>query len=145
MCEALKVFALVWLAMIAIGFWESRVEGKNAWGKKKLGWKLRYKKRVLFTSYHFWLFVVMVPAFLAIPLVLNFSIELLGIILSAFFSGLVVEDFTWFVVNPVFPFKKFNSKDAKWHIWVKLGKFEIPATYIISILLAIASWFFLWK
>ena len=26
---AIKVFALVWLAMIAIGFWESRVEGKK--------------------------------------------------------------------------------------------------------------------
>lgn len=147
MCESyiFWVFALVWLAMVAIGFWESSVEGKNAWGKGKLGWKLKRGKRVLFTHYHFWLFVIMIPAFLAIPLVLNFSKELLGIILSAYFSGLVIEDFTWFIVNPVFPFKKFNSKDAKWHIWLKLGKFELPYSYIIAILLALASWYFLWR
>ncbi len=145
MFESLKVFALVCLAMVAIGFWESRVEGKNAWGKGKLGWKWIYKKRVLFTSYHFWLFIVMIPAFLAIPLALNYSRELLGILLSAYFLGLVIEDFTWFVVNPVFPFKNFNSKGAKWHIWLKLGKFEIPASYTIAILFSLASWFFLWR
>jgi len=143
--QIILIFALAWLAMIAIGCWESSVEGKNAWGKGKLGWKLKYKKRVLFTYYHFWLFIVMIPAFLAIPLVLNYSVELLGVLLSAYFSGLVVEDFTWFVVNPVFPLRKFNSKNAKWHIWLKIGKFEFPYSYIIGIILAILSWFLLWR
>lgn len=142
---AIEVFALVWLAMIATGFWESRVEGKKAWDKGKLGWKFRYERRVLLTEYHFWLFLVMVPAFLAIPLVLNYSKELLGIMLSAYFSGLVIEDFTWFVVNPVFPFKNFDPNHAKWHIWFKYRGIAIPVSYVIGILLAVASWFFLWR
>ena len=145
MFEAIKIFALTWLAMIAIGFWESRVEGKNAWGKGKLDWKWKYGKRVIFTAYHFWLFIIMIPAFLAIPLLLNYSKELLGILLSAYFSGLIVEDFTWFVVNPVFPLRKFNSKDAKWHFWLKIGKFEVPYSYIVAAILAIISWLILWR
>ena len=119
--------------------------GKNAWDKGKLGWKWKVGKRVLLTSYHFWLFIVMVPAFLAVPVVLNYSKELLGIVLSAYFSGLVVEDFAWFVVNPVFPFKKFNPKGAPWHIWIKFGKLAIPGSYVVGVLLAVTSWFFLWR
>ena len=87
----------------------------------------------------------MIPAFLAIPLLLNYSKELLGILLSAYFSGLIVEDFTWFVVNPVFPLRKFNSKDAKWHFWLKIGKFEVPYSYIVAAILAIISWLILWR
>src|SRR3989304_10022853 len=119
--------------------------GKNAWDKGKLGWKWKVGKRVLLTLYHFWLFIVMVPAFLAVPVVLNYSKELLGILLSAYFSGLIVEDFTWFVVNPVFPLRKFNSKDAKWHFWLKIGKFEVPYSYIVAAILAIISWLILWR
>jgi hypothetical protein len=140
------IILLVWIAMIAISFWESRVEGKNAWDKGKLGWKWKVGNKVLLTSYHFWLFFIMAPTFLAIPLVLNYSKELLGILISAYFSGLVIEDFGWFVVNPVFPLKDFNPKKAKWHHWIKFSKkIAIPSTYFLGIIIAIASYFILWR
>ena len=142
---ALKTIGLIWAAMLATAFWESSVEGEDAWNKGKLGWKLRFKKRVIFTSYHFWLFIIMYPVLLCIPLMMNFSVEFLGIIISGYFSGLVIEDYFWFIANPRFTLKNFNPKDVKWHLWFKVGKFYIPYGYVVGIIIAIASWFFLWR
>lgn len=143
--DEITIVGLVWLAMIATSFWEASVEGENAWNKGKLGWKIKWKNRIILTSYHFWLFWVMFPALIAIPLALDFSWRFFGIILSAYFSGLVIEDYFWFVVNPKFTLKNFNPKDVKWHVWMQIGKFHIPYNYIIGIAIAVASWFFLWR
>lgn len=132
--------------MIANGFWEAYVEGKHAWDKGKLGWKIKTKKHVWLTAYHFWLFVVMWPLLLTLPLVIfGFDLKLFGILLSAYFSGLMIEDLTWFVVNPVFNFKDFNSKNVKWYPWLKIKQFEIPLSYIICALIVLLSWYFLWR
>src|SRR3989344_2118110 len=122
------VFALVYGAMIATSFWEAYVEGKHAWDEGKLGWKIRTKNHVWLTAYHFWLFMVMWPLLITLPLVIfGFDSMVFGILLSAYFSGLIIEDFTWFIVNPVFNFKHFNSKYVKWYPWFKIGEFEIPS------------------
>lgn len=135
----------IWLAMIATAFWESSVEGKKAGPKGKLGWKIRKGRKVILTSYHFWLFIIMFPALLAIPLIMNYSTAFLGVLLTAYFSGLVIEDFVWFWANPKFKIKQLNPKEADWHFWVKVFGINIPITYIIGIGIAIASWFLLWK
>ena len=132
--------------MIANGFWEAYVEGKHAWAEGKFGWKIRIKKYVWLTAYHFWLFMVMWPLLITLPLVIfGFDLRIFGILLSAYFSGLIVEDFTWFVVNPVFNFNRFNSKYVKWYPWLKIGKFEIPVYYTGGMLLSVSSWYFLWR
>ena len=139
------VFALVYGAMIATSFWEAYVEGKHAWDEGKLGWKIRYKGKVILTAYHFWLFIVMYPLLLSLPLAIyGFDKKLLGVIASAYFSGLVVEDFFWFVVNPVFNFRNWNSKNVKWYPWLNFGFFEIPAYYLISLGVSFLSWYFIW-
>lgn len=138
------IFVWIWAAMVANGFWEAYVEGKDAWDKGKLGWKIKTKKRVWLTAYHFWLYLVMWPLLLTLPLVIfGFDLKLLGILLSAFFSGLIIEDLTWFMVNPVFELKHFNSKYVKWYPWLKICNFEIPLYYPIALLLAFISWFIL--
>jgi hypothetical protein len=144
--EILTIFLIVWAAMVANSFWEAYVEGKHAWAEGKLGWKIRTKKHVWLTAYHFWLFFVMWPLLLALPLVITgFSMKLFGILLSAYFSGLMLEDFMWFVVNPIFCFRHFCSKYVKWYPWIKIGKAEIPVYYIIALFISIASWYFLWR
>lgn len=142
----ITIFAIIWGAMIATSFWEAYVEGKNPWDKGKLGWKIRYKHHTILTAYHFWLFWVMYPLLVSLPLfVVGFSWGLLGVIISAYTSGLMIEDFFWFVVNPVFNFSHFNSKYVYWYPWIKIGKIEFPAYYLIAITLSILSWFFLWR
>ena len=130
--------------MVANGFWEAYVEGKRAWDEGKLGWKIKTKKRVWLTAYHFWLFFIMWPLLLTLPFIIfGFDLKLLGILLSAFFSGLIIEDLTWFIVNPVFKLKHFNSNYVEWYPWLKIGKFEMPLYYLIALILSIVSWYFL--
>ena len=143
----LLIFAWIWAAMIAMAFWESSIEGKNPWDKKKSGWKLRITKNISLTKYHFYLFFVMFPLLLTLPFVVyGWNTRLFGIIISAFFSGSIIEDFMWFLVNPHVSIKEhFNSKWANYYPWIKIGRLEIPVYYVLSLAIAILSWYFLWR
>ena len=90
----LLIFIWIYIAMIANSFWEAYVEGNHPWEKGKLGWKLKIKGRVVLTAYHFWLFFVMHPIYLSLPFIIyGFNLKLFGILVSAFSSGLIIEDF----------------------------------------------------
>jgi len=142
----LLIFTWVYAAMIATSFWEAYVEGDKPWDKGKLGWKIKYKGKVILTAYHFWLFIVMYPLLLSLPFIIyGFNKILFGILLSAYFSGLIVEDFFWFIVNPKFKFKNWDSKHVKWYPWTKIGPIEIPIYYLLSIGIALLSWHFIWR
>jgi len=91
--NVLLIFAWIYAAMIALSFVEAYVEGRNPWDKRKVGWKLKFGKFV-FSGYHFFLFVIMLPLFFTLPLVIyGWDTKLFGILASAYFSGLVIEDF----------------------------------------------------
>jgi len=142
--KTLLIFLIIWIAMIAHAFWESSVEGRNAWDKNKYGWKWRLAKNLSLTRYHFWLFVVYLPLILIIlPLIVaGFSLKLFGILLSAYFSGMVIEDFFWFLVNTEIPFKEsWNPKFASYYPWIIIDKFRIPLFYVLGSGLAILFWF----
>jgi len=144
--NSLPIFIVVWGAMVANSLWEAYVEGDNPWDRRKLGWKIKLGNRYCYPAYHFFLFCVMWPLLLALPLVIyGWNLKLFGILLSAYASGLALEDFLWFVVNPAVKFSQFNPDYADYYPWFKLGRFQIPLCYIIEILIAIFSWYFLWK
>jgi len=144
--KTILIFIWVWGAMVAMSYWESYVEGRNAWDRHKLGWKIRITKRYDLTAYHFYLFCVMWPLLLTLPLlVAGWDWRLFGILLSAFFSGLVIEDFMWFVANPKVRLSEWNSKFANYYPWIKFGRFEIPEGYLFGIFLSVLSWLFLWR
>lgn len=144
--NSLSIFIWVYLAMIATAMWESRVEGRNAWDKGKLGWKIKIGKNFKFTEYHFYLWWVMWPMLLILPIVVyGWNLKLLGILISAYFSGLIVEDIAWFAVNPVVKFSEFNPRFANYYRWIGFGKFKIPSIYLAELFIAFLSWYFLWK
>lgn len=131
--------------MIANAFWEAYVEGRNPWDKRKVGWILKIGKFTL-PGYHFYLFLVMWPLLLSLPLVVyGWNTRLFGILLSAYSSGLILEDFMWFVVNPEVKFSEFNSNFANYYPWLKIGRFEIPMGYIVGLTIAVLSWYFIWR
>ncbi|MDP3998763.1 MAG: hypothetical protein Q8P89_04080 [bacterium] len=140
------IFLWIYLAMIAMSFWESEVEGRKAWDRGKLGWKINLGKYCL-PAYHFFVFWVMWPLLLTLPLVVyGWNLRLLGILISAYFSGMIIEDFMWYVVNPAIKFSEsFNSKFANYYPWLKFGKLEIPTLYFIGIAVSIISWYLLWR
>ncbi|MEK6973915.1 MAG: hypothetical protein AABW41_01610 [Nanoarchaeota archaeon] len=126
------------LIFISIAFWESYIEGYNAWATGKRGWKIRidFLKKEPLTAYHLFLYVITIPLFLMLPfIVFGFNTHLFLLIVANYFLGLVVEDFLWFVVNPVWGgLRNFNSKKVYWHRFFKIGKFEIPDFYAFFLL-----------
>lgn len=68
-----------------------------------------------------------------------------GILLSAYFTGLIIEDFTWFLVNPVVKFSEWNPKFVDYYPWVKVGKRYLPVMYITYVIAAVISWQLFWS
>lgn len=117
---------------LTISFWESYIEGKNAWAANQVGWKINFLKNKPLTAYHFWLYLITIPLFLMFPFVIfGFNSHIFWLLAAGYFFGLVLEDLLWFVVNPHWGgLKKFNLRDVYWHSWLKIGKFEIPDFFI---------------
>ncbi|AKB78046.1 hypothetical protein MSHOH_1563 [Methanosarcina horonobensis HB-1 = JCM 15518] len=139
------VFAVIWAAMIANAFWEAYVEGREAGNRGKLGWKITFCKNVSLTAYHFFLFFIMWPLLLMLPLaIVGWDSRLFGILVSAYFSGLIIEDFAWFVVNPVVSLSEWNPTFVNYYPWIVFGKIKIPLIYISHFLIALISWQLFW-
>jgi hypothetical protein len=132
--------------MISMSFWEAYVEGRNPWDKNKLGWKIKMGKFCL-PAYHFYVFWIMWPLLLVLPLAIyGWDARLFGILLSAYLSGMVLEDFGWYLVNPAVKLREWFTDFSDYYPWIKIGgKKIVPAGYILGILGAILSWYFLWK
>lgn len=144
--KTLIIFIWIYAAMIATSYWEAYVEGKNAWDKGKLGWKLRIGNFTFLTAYHFSLFWMMWPLLLTLPLIIyGWDARLFGILLSAYFSGLILEDFMWYVVHPEVKMSDFIGDFANYYPRVSLGKIKIPISYFVGLLATLLSWYFLWR
>lgn len=140
------IFIWIWLAFIAMSFWESSVEGRKPWDRGKLGWKLKVGKYYITHRYHFNVLLMLI-LLLTLPFIIyGWDIKILGIILSASSSGLIIEDFLRFIVNPAIKFKQsFNPKFASYYPWIIFGKFKLPLFYLFGIIVSLLSWFFLWR
>lgn len=140
------IFIWIYMAMIAMSFWESAVEGRKTWEKGKLGFKIPLGKYCL-PAYHLFVFWIMWPLLLTLPLVIyGWNLKLFGVLMSAYFSGVILEDFMWYVVNPTIKFKEsFNSKFATHYPWLRIVKFEIPVLYLVGFLASFLSWFLFWR
>jgi len=133
--------------MIAMSFWEAYVEGRNPRNKRKLGWEIKLGKYFVLPSYHFFVFFVMWPLLLSLPLVIyGWNTRLFGILFSAYISGTLVEDFGWFVVNPEVKLKEFWTDFSDYYPWLKIkGKKIVPLGYIVGILISLLSWYLFWR
>ncbi|MCR4284698.1 MAG: hypothetical protein NUV97_01475 [archaeon] len=132
------IFVWIWAAMIAMSFWEAYVEGRNAWDKKKYGWKFKIGKFV-FTGYHFFVFWVMFPLLLTLPFVMfGWNAHLFWMVVAAFISGMIIEDFFWYIVNPEVKLREFWSSFSDYYPWIKInGKKIIPIGYVLGVILTI--------
>lgn len=141
----LLIFLWIVLGFAVMAFLERTIEGPNGWGKKTYGKRFKITKKFSITEYHLW-FWIFLTILISLPLIVGgFSWKLFGVLLSALAIGCVIEDFLYFIVNPYFGLKKFNPKNVKWHYWIKIGKINIPVSYIGGILIAVLSWYFIWR
>jgi len=128
------IFIIEILAFISISFWAAAMEGP-------IGGV--FGIRTLFgLNADFYIFMVMVPLFLLIPIIIKPEIKLFGVLTTGYLVGIILEDFFWFVLNPYYGIQKFNSNYAVWLLhWVKIGNIEIPLFYIRYLLGAFLVWF----
>ena len=140
MVELVILFGWVILGFVGLSFFESTVEGDEGGGEGTKGWRkevLGYRVR----EYHFWLWYVVVPLFVFSPLVVSGPDPwVFATLATAYLLGGVLEDFLYFVVNPHYGLKKWNSHEVKWMPWFGLGNVEIPRFYVRNILAAAALW-----
>ena len=71
--------------------------------------------------------------------------RLFGVLLSAYLSGVVVEDFMWYVVNPEVKLAEFGPKFVTYHPWLRVGKIHLPMLYVTAIIASVSVWFFVWR
>ncbi|OGJ20030.1 hypothetical protein A3K73_03925 [Candidatus Pacearchaeota archaeon RBG_13_36_9] len=145
--NVLLIFIWIYAAMIAMAFWEAYAEGRNPWDKRKLGWKVQLSRNFVFPAYHFYVFWVMWPLLLTLPFVIyGWDSKLFGVLASAYFSGMVLEDFFWFIVNPAVKFSEFWTDFTDYYPWIKVGKKKIiPWGYVLGVAVAVLFWWFLWR
>jgi hypothetical protein len=89
----------------------------------------------------------MLVLLLLLPIALyGWNLELFGVLLSAFSSGFVLEDFFWYILNPKVKFREFFTKFSDYYPWIKInGRKIIPLGYVIGIAIAFLSWLLLWR
>ena len=139
MMNEIFLFVVELIAFSVLALAETEIEGKyGGGGKNAKFFKLGALKVRL---YHFYFMYIAIPLFLLLPLIAaGFSWRLFGILSAGAFIGGILEDFLWFVANPHYGIKKFNSKDGYWLKWVKIGKIELPYFYITHPIVAIIIW-----
>ena len=127
------IFIIEILAFLSISFWAAAIEGP-------VGGIFRIK--TLFgLSADFYIFILTIPLFLLIALLIKPEVKLLGTLATGYLIGIFLEDFFWFLVNPFYGIQRFNSQNAFWLMhWINIG-IEIPLFYVRYILGAFLVWF----
>ncbi len=134
------VLAWVLLGFFALAFLEKTVEGEHGGGEATAGWRKSFFGYEV-KEYHFWLWYVAVPIFVFSPLVVfGFDSRLFGTLAVGYLLGGPLEDFVYFAVNPHFGLRRWNSKEATWMPWFRLGRYEIPKFYVRNLAASVALW-----
>ena len=134
------IFIVIMLAFLATAFWEAYAEGKNVGASQSCGWRIKIGKKEI-KDYHIMLWWVAYPLLLLLPIIADPSWLMFRFVAAGYFLGSVVQDFMWFVVNPKFPFSKWNPQEAGWYAWLKIGKFQLPAFYLPYIIIGLVLLF----
>lgn len=134
--EAL-IFFIVQFAMVAFAYSEAVLEGEEGWARDKKCWRFKTYKNYDYTSYHLVTYYILFPLIIIIlPVaVAGFDRQLFWLLLASYMIGTILEDFMWFVFNPVRSFTTWNHKETTWYPWVKIGKFATPFSYIFKFVL----------
>lgn len=136
------IFSLEIIAFASLALAEAEIEGKHGGGGKKARFFKFGPIRV--RRYHLFMNFLTIPIFILLAFAAGgFGLKLFGTLASGALIGGLFQDFVWFIVNPYYGIKKFNSKNAYWLVWWKLGKIELPYFYITNTIIAILIWLFL--
>ena len=133
------VFATIQLGMVLFACAEAYMEGKDGWKWNPKWWRINLPGGYTYTAYHFFIYFGMFPILLIfLPLLIaGWDRHLFLVLLFSYVVGSRVEDFTWFVVNPLHPLSKWNPQETRWYPWITVGKLSIPLSYTFNFIVAV--------
>ncbi len=140
------VVLLGWIVLLAFFFAkvEIHVEGEGGWAENLPTWRIRNHPllKYLFwgrdlTGYHVWMLGFMALVF-HLPVFVHgeFSMQIELRILGSLALFWVFEDFLWFVMNPAYGVRRFNSREVSWHKHWVMG---VPVDYLVFGVLGITA------
>jgi hypothetical protein len=143
--QLLLLFVWEMLGFVGLAFLEVTVEGDQGGAEGTKGWRRSiagYKLK----EYHFWLWFVVVPLFVFSPLLATgWDPAVFGTLAVAYLLGGILEDFVYFLANPSFGLKNWNSMGAAWMPWFRVGGFEVPQFYVRNMAASAIVWLlFVW-
>jgi hypothetical protein len=141
--QALCLFG--WVILVAIFFAEVeiQIEGPNGWASSLPTWRIENHWLLdLFwggrpmTGYHAWVFSFMFLIFhLPFFMTGQWSIKLEARAIASLELFWLIEDFSWFVLNPAYGIGKFAPENVPWHKnWILF----MPTDYWVFSILSIA-------
>ncbi|HLD25118.1 MAG TPA: hypothetical protein VJB96_04350 [Patescibacteria group bacterium] len=135
----LVIFFTIQLAMIFFACAEAYMEGKEGWKWNPAWWRIWLPGGYTYTAYHVFAFLLFFPlVFIVLPLVVaGWDRHVFLVLLFSTIIGGRVEDFTWFVVNPLHPLSKWNPRETRWYPWMKIGAINLPVSYVGNGIVAI--------
>ena len=135
---------MVFMAVI-LALWEIQIEGKDGWAAKSPGWSIEKGWAVKLaggrpiTGYHIFM-TLFIVGLVHLPLFFVPWSWRLEILIIGFYLGmLLLEDFSWFVLNPYYGIKKFRKAQIWWH---KNWWGPVPSFYWILLVIIIVLIYF---
>jgi hypothetical protein len=139
------ILFLVFVAVAALIFakLEIEIEGPHGWAEKLPTWRIEHHFLLdwLFggrplTGYHVWTFVFVLFSFhLPFFWTGTWSIREELHVAGGYLLFWLLEDVSWFILNPHFGWKKFTKEKVWWH---KRWAFGVPVDYWVAAALALA-------
>ncbi len=149
MAEAIHFFIKViyfWIIGFFLAILEIQIEGTNGWAEKLPTWRAEpggkldklFKKVASekdLTGYHIVL-MTFILLFFHLPFIWSWQWNLFAELelLSIFILFAAVWDFLWFVLNPNFSLRVFDSEHVWWH---KKWLWKFPVDYYAAVILCI--------
>ncbi|OGG13813.1 hypothetical protein A2875_00950 [Candidatus Gottesmanbacteria bacterium RIFCSPHIGHO2_01_FULL_46_14] len=141
------LFLTIIVAMMFYAHAEAYMEGKNGWTWNPAWWRIKLPNGYTYTAYHVYAYYLTFPLLVfGLPLLLvGWNTHLMLVLSFSYIIGTGVEDFTWFVVNPLYPFGKWNPRQTRWYPWVSIGRFSLPLSYVARGIFCAALFFFIYR
>jgi hypothetical protein len=135
---------MVFMAII-LALWEIQIEGKDGWAANSPGWRLEKGWLVKLTGgrpitgYHVFMTVFLI-ALVHLPVFfVSWSWRLESLLLGFYLGMVLLEDFSWFVLNPYYGIKSFRKGKIWWH---KNWWGPVPSLYWILLVLVVILVYF---
>jgi len=134
------LFIILYLIVLAIlhALWELQIEGNyDGWARNLPCWRWNKIWKIILggkpmTGYHWYMLLMFTFLFHSPFLFIPWTIPTECLILGIYIYYWLLEDFLWFILNPLYTLKKFRKGSIEWHKRWILG---LPLSYWVGLLI----------